>query len=309
MSSICSQPSARRYGSVIARHDWRSRGLPVTKRRVEYIRDKISGRAGGGGGGGGQNDGRKKARPRATTAGESEDNASPVTSESSPPPPSETAMPVAKRVTRGAIHGGRGSGGGSAGLGQAQKATTARGRDGEEDGQEEAGADFLAELRDRFTLDTDELASDTELELMAEDALFASPSSGGNDGVTAATSAVVDIATTAEEAGPEDGASATKIAGEVESSGSASSVEEDVVTGLEEESPAKSERSEWDGGQGSPGEGRGASSEGAVNGGGRDAAMKGEEEEASSTIAAHGILQGQDLVLFLEEIKSMKVGS
>lgn len=42
-----------------------------------------------------------------------------------------------------------------------------------EDGVEEAGADFLAELRERFAVDTEELASDKDLDLLADDALFA----------------------------------------------------------------------------------------------------------------------------------------
>lgn len=80
--------------------------------------------------------------------------------------------PAVKKVSRGAIH----SGGGSARAGGKKV----------EEGEEEAGADFLAELRERFAVDTEELASDKDLNLLADDALFAavprSPASSGLSG-------------------------------------------------------------------------------------------------------------------------------
>lgn len=129
------------------------RGLPVTKRRVAYIQDKISGGGGGGTGGGHRNDrsyANERSSPNASTA-------------------SSQSVPAVKKVSRGAIHGGGGPAHGKAKAADRQ----AKERGGEE--EEEAGADFLAELRERFAVDTEELAGDADLDLLADDALFAAP--------------------------------------------------------------------------------------------------------------------------------------
>lgn len=142
------------------------RGLPVTKRRVEYIQEKISGGGGGGTGGGHKND-RSYAKER-----DGAKHGAPKTPAGNDGTPSSSrSLPAVKKVSRGAIHAGGGPAQGKAG------AVDRQAKVGEEEEEEEAGADFLAELRERFAVDTEELASDTDLDLLADDALFAAPSS------------------------------------------------------------------------------------------------------------------------------------
>ncbi len=126
---------------------------------MEYIQEKISGgdqklartstkdgrgnAKGGGGGGGGVS---SKAGGAKTG--------------------SSRSAPAVKKASRGAIHGGGGPAPG-------KKAEQAEG--------EEAGADFLAELRERFAVDAEELAGDSDLDLLAEETLFAVPSTPAAD--------------------------------------------------------------------------------------------------------------------------------
>ena len=170
------------------------RGLPVTKRRVEYIRDKISGEGG-----------RKASRtaPSASAAATTSDGGKAVyddddDNDDTPAVSARTAgSGSVKKVSRGAIHGSRSRVGGVPGQGNVSTAAAAAGGGGEvagkpleEDGGEEAGVDFMAELRDRFAVvGAEELASDEDLALLADDALFSQPPlpadrkrGGGGDG-------------------------------------------------------------------------------------------------------------------------------
>ncbi|CAM9996692.1 unnamed protein product [Laminaria digitata] len=157
--------------------EMRERGLPVTKRRVEYIRDKIFGEGGGRGKGGrsgeGPNggidgEGRRQTTPRTATAATSDgDNADITTVFSGGRTPSASV----KKASRGAIHGSRSVGG--AGSGQGKDGEVGREVEGEEDGEKEVEVDFMAELRDRFAVvGAEELASDDDLAILADEALF-----------------------------------------------------------------------------------------------------------------------------------------
>eukprot|EP00752_Nemacystus_decipiens_P001374 g1362.t1 len=143
--------------------EMRASGLPVTKRRVEYIQEKISGGGDGGTGGGHKNDpsyAKKRARAK-----DGAPAAAPADGDTSS---SARSVPAVKKVSRGAIHGG--------GRPAQHKAGAADPRakgGGEEGEEEEAGADFLAELRERFAVDKEGLAGDADLDLLADDALFA----------------------------------------------------------------------------------------------------------------------------------------
>ena len=150
------------------------RGLPVTKRRVEYIRDKISGGSGGGPRGPNDGEGRRKTPRVVATSdeGDVEDyDDEPATSVRTP------SASVKKKVSRGAIHGSRDVGGSGQGKAKLAGAAAVAASEGglNEDGEEleaEAGGDFMAELRDRFAVGADELASDDDLAVLADDALF-----------------------------------------------------------------------------------------------------------------------------------------
>ncbi|CAM9235280.1 unnamed protein product [Ectocarpus sp. 12 AP-2014] len=145
--------------------EMRARGLPVTKRRVEYIQAKIS--SGGGRSGGGRKNDRLRVKERtkaedvvATTSRDDGDSSS-------------RNLRAVKKVSRGALHGGGGGGGGVA------QGKSGKGGSKAADGEEEAGADFLEELRQRFAVETDELASDSDLDLLADDVLLAGATSSG----------------------------------------------------------------------------------------------------------------------------------
>ena len=167
----------RQYRPPVPQHP-RARlgsGLPVTKRRVQYIQDKIAGGGGGGTGGGHKNDpsyakkreSAKHGDPGTTTAGNGNDGTS------SPARP----VPAVKKVSRGAIHGG-----GGPAQGKARGAADRRAQRGGGQEEEEAGADFLAELRERFAVDKEELAGDADLDLLADDVLFAAVPAASADG-------------------------------------------------------------------------------------------------------------------------------
>lgn len=158
------------------------RGLPVTKRRVEYIQAKISGGDGRSGGG------RKNDRSRLKERTKVEDVVAKSSRDDGTSSPCESR--AVKKVSRGALHGGGGGGGvaqGKLGAGGGKQAA---------DGEEEAGADFLEELRQRFAVETEELASDSDLDLLADDVLLAGPISSGEvktNGETGAATMSVDI--------------------------------------------------------------------------------------------------------------------
>lgn len=83
---------------------------------------------------------------------------------------------TARKVPRGAIHADRKRGGGPAEAAAVGRPARHHRDDGEEEeegkGEEEAGADFLAELRDRFAPSDDELASEEDLALAEDGTLF-----------------------------------------------------------------------------------------------------------------------------------------
>lgn len=148
----------------------------MTKRRVQYIQDKISGGGGGGTGGGHKNDpsyakkreSAKHGAPATTPAGNNGNDGTPSSARSAP---------AAKKISRGAIHGGGGPAQGKAGAADRRPKEGGGGEEGEE-----AGADFLAELRERFVVDKEELAVDADLDLLADDVLFAAAPPASSDG-------------------------------------------------------------------------------------------------------------------------------
>lgn len=205
----------------------------MTKRRVEYIRDKISGEGG-----------RKKSRS-ASAAGAASDEGDAVYDDDDDDEPAVSARTagspsaVKKKVSRGAIHGSRSGVGGGTGQGKVSAAAAAGdaagkllGEDEEEAegggevGGEAAEVDFMAELRDRFAVvGAEEMASDDDLALLADDALFSQPlpdQVGGdnddNDEVATASSSLTTPETataTTASAGGGGGGDGALPAGEV----------------------------------------------------------------------------------------------
>lgn len=146
----------------------------MTKRRVEYIRDKVSGNT--------NNNPKKKPRARNTTPSLSprdpeaalDENETYLTAEGDQGGDGMKAT-TARKVSRGAIHADRKRGGASPEVGVVESAARYHDHDkkeGEEEEGEEAGADFLAELRERFAPSEDELASEEDLALAEDGALF-----------------------------------------------------------------------------------------------------------------------------------------